>query len=197
MVALADALERTRPFASPDTTRPHMTAPYGARVDGVWWMAATDGHRAALVRCDEAEGVKVPGSPPVDQVIPRDARMLGEIDAAALEPARCLPAGWICNITLSRTWPRLTCIKSRGSGKKAKSVRILSDVEIDWALRLDVPEKDGRGINVRYLLDAFDLCGTGTVNVWQLGSLDPFAFTPTADPILSNAALAVVMPVRL
>jgi hypothetical protein len=198
--SLADATARVEHAKCTDETRPHMCSVYGVAHSGAWWLGATDGHRAAVARCDEASSVKVQDAPPLpvilDTVIP-GARLLGEIDAASdlsIDALRALPASWHCTVELGRDGATLTA-RRRGRGKKWTEILQRAPL-FGGGLRLS-GASEPHGINPSYLLDAIDAVGTGTVQVWGAGLLDPLIFTASDRPILSHAVICIVMPVRV
>lgn len=197
MSSLNEAIARVTPFASQDETRPHLCAPFGAVVHKKQYLAATDGHRAALVLCDEAAGVTTNGTPPrVEHVIPYGAKHVGELHVDQLEVLRHFPKSWNAYLEIGREGCRLNATKTVGSGRRERSVKIFAGVETRWPIALEGMTKP-TGVNVAYLLDAVDFVGMAVVHVWRdADPLAPFVFTATSDPILDAKSFAIVMPVR-
>ncbi len=192
----AEIVESLRDFASVDPARVSLNTPFGCDVFGKGYLAASDGHRAALVRSEEWQTYVRDNAPPLAYVLPTAAKHVGTIDVEALEPARYMPAKWECGIVLSADLaPRLTAEVVRGSGKKVRRITILNDVIVDWKIGLDVRQPIGIALN--YLLDALDFVGMAQVHVWASDPFSPLAFTATSDPILDAKRLAVVMPMRV
>lgn len=198
-IVLADARARVAPFVGKDETRPYLLRPFGTKVGGTWRLGATDGHTAAVLACAEAEREIVQGAPPLENVADmsiRGAVPIGAVCAEALEPLRELPRKWQSVVTIGRGKCRLSAIWNTGAKRTRDHVVFARPgVETEWCLRLNA---DPRGIAVEYLLRAFDFFNLASVTVWSspVDALAPVIFTASEDPILTQAALAIVMPVR-
>jgi hypothetical protein len=188
------------PFARADITRPHMSRPFYCEFAGRSWLAATDGHRAALVYCqDAADHARVPNAFPLDVVLDDLARSAhrGEWSADSLAPLRALPSRWVSHLEIGAEC-RYSASTQGGTGKRAKpAVSIFRRVKTDWAFRASGGYSSG--IQPTYLIDVFDALfpELAAVQVWQADPLSPWFFTATNDPILDAGRIGLVMPVRV
>jgi hypothetical protein len=194
---LATARNLVEPFVSEDETRPHLCAPFGTRARDRLWLAGTDGHRAALVLCEDAEKEMREGTPQVRHVIPETAELVGSLCYRDLEAARMIPRKWNAYVTIHKNGATLTASANKGSGKKATSVRLFDGAPVPWKLELG-EIKEPTGIAICYLLDAIDFVGTAAIDVWrERDPLAPWMFLPPGATLETTGRIALVMPVRL
>jgi hypothetical protein len=195
---LERALSDVDHAVSGDSTRPHLNRPFGALVRGRGFVGGTDGHRLAIVQCNEWEAAKRDQTPPIEHVIPWDAPTLGWLVVDAFEDARAIPARWQVGLAFDqRRSPTLTIGVPSGSGKKSKLLRPFGTAPIEpgWIGGFLENLNHELSIELSYLLDALDFVGTNSVKVWNGGVLDPIAFTPFGAASIESAdRIAVVMP---
>jgi hypothetical protein len=182
-----------------DEARETMARPFSCEINGKHYVAATDGHRAAVYRNgdgSESFGLTVPGSPPIAQVTPaaEGLRLLGQVGADFIDAARHIPAKWHAFLELKGV--KLTASVSTGPARKRVTTKLFTDTPVAWPLVLDV--KPGRGINVHYLVDAYDFIDSGRCEIWQEpnDALSPYVLTP-GGPWPECDRFTVVMPCRV
>lgn len=185
---------------SDDPSRQHLNKPWGQVMNGRGFVCGSDGHRLHAVQCEAWHGYKRDASPPGEQVIPWDAKWLGEIVTGGLDDARAFPARWLVNLDVQPQALLAHVSVRTGSSKKSKSLYPFGHdgVRVDWfklqQLSFSV------GINLGYLLDAVDFVDTQIVHVWGGGKtpeLAPLAFSATSKPLRESDRVAVVMPMRI
>jgi hypothetical protein len=190
------------PVVSSDETRAHMCKPWGQVINGRGFICGTDGHRLHAAACapDAWQGYKRDNAPPGEQVIPWDAKWLGEVNVGALDDARAFTARWIVAVDVQPHAVLAHVSVKTGSGKASKTLRPfgIGGVRVDW-FKLE-QLAFSFGMDLHYLLDALDFVGTGIVHLWGGGKtpeLSPVAFSSSSKPLREADRVAVVMPMRV
>lgn len=202
---LSRAMSLVEEYCSPDPARQAMAKPFPLQWRGAWWLAATDGARAALVRCDEAEALKPEVTPPplghvLDQVM-KGLKACGDIDVRNrhLDGLRAIPKTWDAWVAFGKLPDKsatLTAQKRTGSGKKERTVTIVINAPIPWQPKLEPPRVCA--YPVHQLLDALDTVGTNVVRMHtSADELGPAVFCRYGVELAQATMLVVVMPVRL
>lgn len=182
-----------------DPVRMGLNKAIGFELHGVGYVGGTDGHRVHAVRCDDwkrldygAEAV------PLAPVCTFSSLMhVGGLNYEGLEAARAIPRKWHANLLIGPRASHLFASLTAGAKRKAKC-KIFDNVRVDWALLENASDSDPIGINLHYLLDAFDFIGTKGCDVWRSGiGMSPIVFTRPNATLATSARFAVVMPVRL
>jgi hypothetical protein len=199
---------------NPDEARTHLRTPFAFEAADFArgeprpkriYLAATDGHRAALVRVGSAatEHWRT-DAPPIDQLIPWHASESGVIDATRADSLRHFPAKWDVALAL-RSWgePLAYVTIVKGSGKRETRIYpfganpLPTDLGQTWVLNSSTPH-EGIGIAVPYLLDALDFVGTQSVTIWRDSDpMQPFLFTAHGATLTDAPRIALVMPRRV
>lgn len=196
------AVELVSAAASPDVTRKHLCTPAGTVLGEHGYVFATDGHRAHAVRCTDWHLAKRDDAPQLAHVIPANLVRIGQITLQNydLETARQLPAKWYSQLELSSYGATLSATLTKGKGKNERKLRMLDHVKVGWLAGVKLTLRAQIGMNLRYVLDALELCGTNEVTVWKESSkseLDPLVFTPADKLPLDCERFALVMPCKL
>lgn len=199
---LEQAVALVSAAVSTDVTRAHLCKPAGTVLGATGYVFATDGHRAHAVRCNDWHMAKRDDAPPLGHVIPTNLERIGSITLQNddIETARQLPAKWYSALMLSREGATLTCTLELGKKKNARKLRMLDNARVGWLSGVKLALKKPVGMNLRYLLDALDVCGTCEVTLWQdpdKSELSPIVFTPGERLPLDGNRFALVMPCRL
>lgn len=195
---------------SSDITRETLNKPFGFEWRGHGYVAGTDGHRLAAVRCADWQAVKRESGPQAHHVIESamGSNVASGFDHRVLGAARHFPAAWKVNVTFGRDGFKGAAAITVCKGKK--EWRPFGErLCVDWVPTLEHLSFDV-GVNLDYLLDAVDHAGTGMVKVLVSGSatlgkrgedhrgLDPIVFLPYgADSLDTAERFSIVMPVRL
>lgn len=176
------------------TDRPGMTAPFGVTLAGRRWLAATDGDRAALVRC--ANAPTRADAPSLGKVLTLHVPVVGEIqNSRELRVAlKAFPRRWNVYLTFAHSVNDPTLVTVTVSVPRKKGpIPLVTGGRFPIALRLATP--DARAIDAHYLADALEALPYALVRVRQGGQLDPYLLTGPAG--FNGAHAAVIMPVRV
>lgn len=196
----AQAPADLEPFVCADEARLHLAHPFGLVWQGREYLAASDGHTAALVHAPGQGAYRAEGStqpPPLDRIIDTAGADLVGIVSWELDGLRALPTKWNASLSWGRE-VRLSATTTRGSGKRARTTKLLDRVPFGGAPEaLDIAEP--AGIGAEYLLRAVDFIGTAAVAVWRSrrDARKPWYFAACGVSPDEAPRLAVVMPVRL
>lgn len=184
------------PAVSTDEARERLNKPWGQLMNGRGFICSTDDHRLHAVQCDAWHAHKRNDAPPAEQVIPWDAKRVGELELGRLDDARVFPAKWQVELDVQPQAVLARVCVERGRSKGAAYPFGRDGLRVDW-LKLDALTF-GFGMQLDHLLDAVDFVGTGLVQVWGSEPLAPFAFTSTKAKTIAEAdRIAVVMPMRI
>jgi hypothetical protein len=186
---------------STDETRSHLCKPYGFEFNGVGYIAATDGHRMAMLRSEHWLDHVRHDSPPAQHLLDKafGAKHLGSILAVSLDDAAALPRKWDIGITLwSDRDPSLRITVTKGSGRKQKHLHPLgNELLVPWSgVRLE-RLREPLGMTLPYLIEAVEFAGTGSVDVFGAGPLDPIVVVPHGSTPATAKRLEIVSPRRV
>lgn len=198
---LDQAIALVAPFVCCDPARMHMNSAFHAGLWGRPYVAATDGHTAALVYCPGASsdtvvrpfGAERP--PPMDVVMPADADRVGEFQTGELEALDEIPHNWNAFVHfVPGQPPRLNARREKGPKGKRRTIKIVTGAALDFKNTLDV----STAISVGYLLRALEFCAVGLVTVHRdrRDDLAPLLFSTGSDGYKQAARVAIVMPCR-
>jgi len=190
-----------------DPARPHINTPFGLKMNGRGYVAATDGHRLHATACDAWGRYFRQNAPPAQHVIPWDAVQVGEFAPGALDDARALCVSVKWNAILELGTPehkQRVRVSQKRTGKKAGTLYPFGrdGVPVDW-FKLDGLRYE-LNVNLFYLLDAVDFFWpAGNLFVWaapyakEHASDSPIVLTSTSKPLAEQDRIAVVMPTRV
>lgn len=190
--------------SSKDPKRAHLVKPIGFELNGVGWVAGTDGHRMALVRSNHWSSFVRDDAPKaahfVAPGIVEPLRIAGTILADHLEPARKFPASFHVQAYLEGTSCAVDVEHKVDRISGTKTTKIFRHVPVEW-IRLDqTPGGKACSLMVDYIVDAVDFIGSTVVTVWSCKEdpLAPFYFTSPGHKSPADAhRIAIVMPVRI
>ncbi len=186
---------------SDDTTRPHLCKPFSLERRGVGYLAAADGHRAALVRSVHWRDFVRSDAPRLDAVLDSlgTPTHVGEIDARKLDDeARTFPAKWQVGLTFGQAGDERGTIHARVVSGRTKRIvyPIGRALCTDWAPAL-AQLRHRMTVHLPYLLDGVDFVRTGLVQVLSGGELEPIVLLPYGAKSIDDAErFEVVMPRR-
>lgn len=187
--------EDVRAVCSTDPARTRQLTPFGAAIRGRGMICGTDGHRAHLVVSEASSAYYRSDAPPVEQIVPWDAPRVGEICFRELDDARVFPAKWDVKLDVQPHALLAHVSVERGKSKGAARPFGFDGVRVGW-FKLD-SLRFSFGMQLDYLLDAVDFCGTNVVTVWGSEPLAPIAFTCGTKTIADSGRIAVVMPMHI